>query len=65
MCALGRSAPVRQNLQIMHPEGPNIGPASDSCWFDSDSNYPAKTDLLHTGHLKGGKLLIVSVHGRP
>lgn len=41
-----------------HPEGPNIGPQSDSCWFESDAQYPAKTDLLHTGHQRGGKLLI-------
>lgn len=46
---------------FLHPEGlPNIGPQSDSCWLEGDNAYPAKTDLLHTGHLKGGKLIIVS-----
>lgn len=45
-----------------HPDGPNIGPASDSCWFENHDQHgiPAKTDLLHTGHVRGGKLLIVS-----
>lgn len=42
----------------MHPDGPNIGPASGSSWFRDN---PEKTDLLHTGHRRGGKLLIVTV----
>ena len=43
----------------MHPEGPNIGPASEASWFRDNSE---KTDLLHTGHRRGGKLLIVRTH---
>eukprot|EP01035_Chromulina_nebulosa_P019744 gene19744-25676_t len=46
-----------------HPEGPNIGFESNTSWFNNDTNkdkrIAAKTDLLHTGHIKGGKLLVV------
>lgn len=47
-------------LDFSHPDGPNIGPASDPAWLENhdQQGIPAKTDLLHTGHLKGGKLLI-------
>ncbi|CAM9901538.1 unnamed protein product [Scytosiphon promiscuus] len=44
-----------------HPEGPNIGPGSGPNWFQRDSDLPPKTDLLHKGHSKGGKLLVVMV----
>eukprot|EP00903_Cladosiphon_okamuranus_P005436 g5422.t1 len=44
-----------------HPEGPNIGPGSGPNWFQKDSDLPPKTDLLHKGHRKGGKLLVVMV----
>ena len=41
------------------PEGPNIGPGSDPSWLASSG--PEKTDLLHCGHSKGGKLVVVMV----
>eukprot|EP00904_Undaria_pinnatifida_P009679 jgi/Undpi1/5841/HiC_scaffold_2.g01115.m1 len=44
-----------------HPEGPNIGPASENNWFQKDRDLPPKTDLLHKGHSKGGKLLVIMV----
>lgn len=44
-----------------HPEGPNIGPGSENNWFRKDRGLPPKTDLLHKGHNKGGKLLVVMV----
>ena len=44
-----------------HPEGPNIGPQSDANWFSRDPAYPEKTDLLHSGHAQGGKLVLVMV----
>ncbi|CAM9424380.1 unnamed protein product [Pylaiella littoralis] len=44
-----------------HPEGPNIGPGSSPNWFQKDSDLPPKTDVLHKGHSKGGKLLVVMV----
>lgn len=42
-----------------HPEGPNIGFGSDPSWL-SKGAHP-KTDLLHTGNIHGGKLLIIMV----
>mmetsp|Transcript_7457 Transcript_7457/g.21717 ORF Transcript_7457/g.21717 Transcript_7457/m.21717 type:complete len:462 (+) Transcript_7457:79-1464(+) len=45
----------------VHPEGPNIGPGSSRHWFSKDPHYPERTDLLHTGHAQGGKLVIVMV----
>ena len=43
-----------------HPEGPNIGFESNTSWFTKqESETPAKIDLLHRGHTKGGKLVIV------
>ena len=46
-----------------HPEGPNIGYGSNNSWLGSEkgTKSSAKTDLLHTGHIKGGKLLVVMV----
>ncbi|CAB1114562.1 unnamed protein product [Ectocarpus sp. CCAP 1310/34] len=44
-----------------HPEGPNIGAGSVPNWFQKNSDLPPKTDLLHKGHRKGGKLLVVMV----
>jgi len=45
-----------------HPEGPNIGYNSNPSWvYDKNTKSSAKTDLLHTGHIKGGKLLVVMV----
>lgn len=65
--------PLPARIIIQHPDGPNLGPHSNSCWLDdgrgtaesySSSAHlptlPAKTDLLHKGHVRGGKLLIVS-----
>ena len=37
-----------------HPEGPNIGFNSDQSWMRNESQGPAKIDLLHQGHTKGG-----------
>ena len=49
-----------QNLQ--HPEGPNIGFESNTSWvYNATSRQAAKTDLLHRGHIKGGKLVVVMV----
>jgi hypothetical protein len=45
-----------------HPEGPNIGFESNSSWLTTkESRGKAKIDLLHRGHTKGGKLVIVMV----
>lgn len=44
-----------------HPEGPNIGFESNPSWLTKDKSAAAKTDLLHTGHIKGGKLLVVMI----
>jgi broad specificity phosphatase PhoE/predicted kinase len=45
-----------------HPEGPNIGFESNTSWMYSNSlKSAAKTDLLHRGHNKGGKLMVVMV----
>ena len=57
---LTASKGLNGTLDFSHPDGPNIGPASDPGWLENHDhqNVPAKTDLLHTGHLKGGKLLI-------
>ena len=47
-----------------HPEGPNIGFESNDSWTgfkSTDLISPAKIDLLHQGHTKGGKLVIVMV----
>jgi hypothetical protein len=46
---------------FFHPEGPNIGPGSADNWFHKEGDLPPKTDLLHKGHSKGGKLVIVMV----
>eukprot|EP00968_Pinguiococcus_pyrenoidosus_P021931 scaffold2963_cov250-Pinguiococcus_pyrenoidosus.AAC.12 len=46
---------------LLHPEGPNIGAQSERHWFSKDPHYPERTDLLHTGHAQGGKLVIVMV----
>lgn len=46
---------------FFHPEGPNIGPGSADNWFHKEGDLPLKTDLLHKGHSKGGKLVIVMV----
>jgi hypothetical protein len=41
-----------------HPEGPNIGFESNESWLENDSHLsPAKIDLLHQGHTKGGKII--------
>lgn len=42
-----------------HPEGPNIGFGSDPSWLSKGTT--GKTDLLHTGNIQGGKLLIIMV----
>ena len=42
-----------------HPEGPNIGFGSDPSWLSKGAH--GKTDLLHTGNIQGGKLLIIMV----
>lgn len=53
----------KPSQEFEHPDGPNIGPGSDACWFENhDQGMSAKTDLLHTGHIRGGKLLIVRTH---
>ena len=45
-----------------HPEGPNIGFESNTSWMYHNSlKSAAKTDLLHRGHNKGGKLVVVMV----
>lgn len=48
-----------------HPEGPNLGSESHQSWYDQTPQQRAtssiKTDLLHRGHRKGGKLIIVMV----
>jgi len=45
-----------------HPEGKNIGPTSNSTWLrGTDMDLAVKTDLLHTGHSKGGKLVLCMV----
>jgi len=46
-----------------HPEGPNIGFESNTSWMYNNSlkSAAAKTDLLHRGHNKGGKLVVVMV----
>lgn len=45
-----------------HPEGPNIGFNSNPSWLSrSNSKAATKTDLLHMGHIKGGKLVVVMV----
>ena len=48
-----------------HPEGPNLGFESNESWYNQTQNQriaaSVKTDLLHTGHRKGGKLLICMV----
>jgi hypothetical protein len=49
---------------FFHPEGPNIGPGSADNWFHKEGDLPPKTDLLHKGHSKGGKLVIVMVRVR-
>jgi hypothetical protein len=53
---------TQEGAPYSHPEGPNIGPGSGPSW-KHDAEYPEKTDLLHTGHIRGGKLLIVSSPG--
>jgi hypothetical protein len=52
-----------EDLFDQHPEGPNIGFESNPSWLTKtkDKNAAVKTDLLHTGHIKGGKLLIVMI----
>lgn len=47
-----------------HPEGPNIGFGSNNSWLPvakESASTAAKTDLLHTGHIRGGKLVVVMV----
>ena len=49
-----------------HPEGPNLGFESNETWYNQTAqkqrrSASVKTDLLHTGHRKGGKLLICMV----
>ena len=47
-----------------HPEGPNLGFESNETWLQTPQQRATslvKTDLLHRGHRKGGKLLIVMV----
>jgi hypothetical protein len=43
-----------------HPEGPNIGFGSDPSWYTGATNRD-KHDLLHTGSVRGGKLVVVMV----
>lgn len=55
---------TEDSISDQHPEGPNIGIDSDPSWLNRTKEKNAvanKTDLLHTGHIKGGKLLIVMV----
>jgi len=51
------------SAEQQHPEGPNIGFLSGASWFNPDKQdpLPEKTDLLHTGHARGGKLIIATV----
>lgn len=44
-----------------HPEGPNLGFTSNDSWFKGNGESTAKIDLLHQGHTKGGKLIVVMV----
>ena len=49
-----------------HPEGPNLGYESNETWYNQSAqnqrrSASVKCDLLHTGHRKGGKLLICMV----
>lgn len=46
---------------LEHPEGPNLGFKSNNSWFTGNGESTAKIDLLHQGHTKGGKLIIVMV----
>ena len=65
----GLSDPQNQNASVesapradgeeSHPEGPNIGFGSDPSWLSKGAS--AKTDLLHQGNMKGGKLLVILV----
>ena len=45
-----------------HPEGPNIGFNSDQSWMRNESQGPAKIDLLHQGHTKGGTYIFSLTH---
>ncbi|CAM9681570.1 unnamed protein product [Chrysoparadoxa australica] len=55
------TASLNQLHSFFHPEGPNIGPSSSDTWFQKDREMSPKTDLLHKGHSKGGKLVLVLV----
>jgi len=47
-----------------HPDGKNIGRNSNASWFrgsKENNEAAAKTDLMHTGHIKGGKLVLCMV----
>jgi predicted kinase len=54
----------RNPTSFFHPEGPNIGPSSTENWLHREGDLPAKTDLLHKGHVKGG-LLVLAMVGLP
>ena len=56
---MGKKLPSHNSF--FHPEGPNIGPGSADNWFTKEGDLPPKTDLLHKGHSKGGKLVIIMV----
>jgi signal recognition particle GTPase len=43
------------------PDGISAGLESSSTWLAKDSKSMPKVDLLHRGHTKGGKLVVVMV----
>jgi hypothetical protein len=43
------------------PEGAALGSESGSSWLSKDAKSIPKVDLLHRGHVKGGKLVVVMV----
>ena len=42
-----------------HPEGATLGTNENSSWLTKESKPLPKVDLLHRGHTKGGKLVVV------
>jgi len=60
--ALSISSNASNKVKFMqHIEGPNIGPSSSENWLTNEGEIPSKTDLLHKGHINGGKLVVCMV----
>jgi hypothetical protein len=59
--SISRTFSTSKLMGSEHPEGPNLGFKSNNSWFSGNGESTAKIDLLHQGHTKGGKLIIVLV----